>query len=189
MVRHAHRRPYPRTQQNTATLPIQTRPTDGNKLHNTTLGQNHDATDQHRHGGARCINNLRRNDHRQQRNGSHANQADDEAAKTTANQQHRSCSRHLTVNRPHASRPTPNQPGVHGSKRERRPKGWRHRGAPRPPTTMPTNKTWVYHHATDQPTLTELHRNRTIRPTNRPQRPTSNPQPPGRAQARPSQEV
>ena len=70
------------------------------------------------------INTMRRNDHRQQRNGTHANQADHEAAKTTANQQHRSCSGHLTVNRPHASRPTPNQPGVHGSKRERPPKGW-----------------------------------------------------------------
>ena len=39
MARHAHRRSYPRTQQNTTTLPIQTRPTNGNKLHNTTSGQ------------------------------------------------------------------------------------------------------------------------------------------------------
>ena len=37
--------------------------------------------------------------------------------------------------------------------------------------------------------INKLHRNPTIRPTNRPQQPTSNPWPPGRAQARPSQEV
>ena len=108
-------------------------------LHYTWTNQN--ATNRHRHGRAGYTNNIRRYDHRQQRDGTHANQADHEAAETTAHQPHRSCSRHLTVNRPHASRPTPNQPGVHGSKRERRPTGWRHRGAPRPPTTIPTNTT------------------------------------------------
>ena len=34
-----------------------------------------------------------------------------------------------TVNRPHASRPTPNRPGMQGSKQERRPMGWRHHDA------------------------------------------------------------
>ena len=38
MVRHARLRPYQPTQQNTATLPLQTRPTNVDKLHYTTLG-------------------------------------------------------------------------------------------------------------------------------------------------------
>ena len=107
----------------------------------TTLHSNRETTNQDRHGRAGYTNNIQRYDHRQQRDRTHANRADHEAAKTTAHQPHRSCSRDLTVNRPHASRPTPNQPGVHGSKRERCPTGGRHRGAPRPPTTIPTNKT------------------------------------------------
>ena len=134
MMRRARRPPYPRTQQNTTTLPLRTQPTNVSKLHYTTLGQTRTqltSTD----------TDVRQCNHRQQGDGTHANQADHEAAKTTAHQPHRSCSRDLTVNRPHASRPTPNQPGMHGSQRERRPTGWRHRGAPRPPTTIPTNKT------------------------------------------------
>ena len=120
------------------TLPLRTRPTNVNKLHYTTLGQTKTqltSTDtvvpatQTTFGdtttGSSATEPTQTNDH--------------EAAKTTAHQPHRSCSRHLTINRPHASRPTPNQPGVHGSKRERRQTGWRHRGAPRPPTTRPTN--------------------------------------------------
>ena len=39
VVRHARRPPDPGTQQNTATLPLQTRPTNINQLHYTTLGQ------------------------------------------------------------------------------------------------------------------------------------------------------
>ena len=65
-------------------------------------------------------NHIRLYDHRQQHDRTHANQADHEAAKTAAYPSHRSCSRDLTVNRPHASRQRPNQPGVHGSKREQR---------------------------------------------------------------------
>ena len=108
-------------------------------LHCTWTDQ--DATNQRRHGRAGCTNNIRRYDHRQQRDKMHGDQADHEAAKTTAHQPHRSCRRHLTVDRPHASGPTPNGPGVNGSKRERRPSGWQHRGAPCPPTTMAANKT------------------------------------------------
>ena len=36
---HASRPPYPRTQQNTGTLPFRGRPTNINELHYTTLGQ------------------------------------------------------------------------------------------------------------------------------------------------------
>ena len=39
VVSHARRPPCPRTQQNTVTLPLQTRPTNVNKLHYTPLGQ------------------------------------------------------------------------------------------------------------------------------------------------------
>ena len=46
-----------------------------------------------------------------------------------------------TLNRPHASRPTPNRPGMQELKRERRFMGWRQHAAPRPPTTIPTNTT------------------------------------------------
>ena len=134
MMCRARRPPYPRTQQKTTAVPLRTRPTNVNKLHYTTLGETKiqlTSTD----------TDSRRCNHRQQRDGTHANQANHEAAKTTVHQPHRGCSRDLTVNRPHASRSTPNQPGVHGLQREQRPTGWRHRGAPRPPTTIPTNKT------------------------------------------------
>ena len=182
MMRHARRPPYPRTQQNTTTLPLRTRPTNINNLNYTTPGQTRTqltSTD----------TEVRRWNHRQQRDGTHANENDNEAAQTTAHQPHRSCSRDLTVNRPHASRPTPNQPGVHGSKRERRPTGWRHCGAPRPPTTIPTNETECRDSTITQPTVVCKLRRTMKRPTDRPQRPTSNPRPPGTAQPRPSQEA
>ena len=67
--------------------------------------------------------------------------ADHEAANTTVHQQNHCSGHDMTINRPHASRPTPNQPGMQGSKRERHPTGRRHRGAPRPPTTIPTDTT------------------------------------------------
>ena len=40
MVRHARRRPCPRTQQNTATLPLRMQPSNVDKLHYATLGPN-----------------------------------------------------------------------------------------------------------------------------------------------------
>ena len=169
------------------TLPLRTRPTNVNKLHYTTLRQTKTqltSTDM----DVPAIQNIRQYDHRQQRDVTHANQADHEAAKTTAHQRHRSCKRHLTINRPHASRPTPNQPGVHGSKQRGRPTGWRHRGAPRPPTTIPMNKNMTLPSRNRQTNINKLRRT-VERPTNQPQRPTSNPRPPGRAQARPSQEA
>ena len=181
-MRHARRPPYPRTQQNTTTLPLRTRPTNVNNRHYTTPGQTRTqltSTD----------TEVRRCNHRQQRDGTHANQADHEAAKTTAHQPHRSCSRDLTINRPHASRRTPNHPGVHGSQRERRPTGWRHCCAPHSPTTIPTNKTERCDSTITQRTAINKLRRTIKRPTDRPQRPTSNPRLPGRAQARPSQEA
>ena len=119
-------------------------------LHYTWTYQ--DANNQQRNGRAGYTNNIRLYDHRQQRDRTQANQADHEVAKTIAHQPHRSCSRDLTVNRPHASRPTSNQPGVHGLKRERRPMGSPHHGSPSSPTTIPTNKTEHRNSTTTNPT-------------------------------------
>ena len=80
------------------------------------------------------------------------NHADHEAAKTTTHQPNRSGSRDLTINRPHAGRPASNQPGLHGSKRQRRPTGWPHHAVPRPPTTIPTKKTEHQDSTITQPT-------------------------------------
>ena len=55
----------------------------------------------HRKGRAGYTRNIRLYDHRQQRDGTHANPADHEAAKTTVHKPHRSCSPNLTVNGPH----------------------------------------------------------------------------------------
>ena len=64
-----------------------------------------------------------------------------EAANTTVHQQNHCSGHDMTTNRPHASRPTPNQPGMQGSKRERHPTGGGHCAVPRPPTTVPTDTT------------------------------------------------
>ena len=181
-MRHARRPPYPQTQQNTTTLLLANPTKHVNNLHYTTLGQTRTQL-------TSTNTEVRRCNHQQQSDGTHANQANHEEAKTTSHQPHRSCSHDLTVNRPHAGRPTPNQPGVHGSQRERRPTGGQHRGAPRPPTTIPTNKTERRDSTITQPTTINKLRRTIKRPTDRPQRSTSNPRPPGRAQARPSQEA
>ena len=113
---------------------------------------------------------------RQQQKGPNDEVADHQAANRTKHRPNRCGNNDTTMNRPHASRPTPNQPGMQGSKRERRPTGRRHHGAPRAPTTIPTDTT--------------EHRNSTIiQPTNLRQRTTSNPRPPARAQGPPSQEA
>ena len=111
-----------------------------------------------------------------QRNRAHDTQADHKAANTTMYQPNWCRKNDLTINRPHASKPTPNEPGMQGSKAERRPMGWRHHDVPRPPTTTPTNAP----EGRDS-TIMQL--------TNQPQRTTSDPRPPGRAQARQSQEA
>ena len=111
-----------------------------------------------------------------QRDTPHDEQADHKAVNTIMYQPNCCRENDPTINRPHASRPTSDQPGMQGSKRERGPMGWRHHGAPRPPTTIPTDTT--------------QRRNSTIiQPTNQPQRTSSDPRRPGRAQARPSQEA
>ena len=111
-----------------------------------------------------------------QRDRPHEEPAGCKAANTTMYQQNCCRENDPTINRPHASRPTPNQPDMQGFKRGRRPTGGGHHGAPRPLTTIPTGTT--------------QRRNSTIiQMTNQPQRTTSHPWPPERAQARPSQEA
>ena len=78
---------------------------------------------------------------RQQQKGPNDEKTDHHAPNTTMHQPIRCSNNDPTINRPHASRPTPNQPGMQGSKQERRPMGRQHHGAPRPLTTIPTDAT------------------------------------------------
>ena len=73
--------------------------------------------------------NVRLHRHGLQRNRTHDAQADHEAANITAYQPTCCRKNDPTRNRQHAGRPTANQPGMQGSKRERRPMGWRHHDA------------------------------------------------------------
>ena len=113
---------------------------------------------------------------RQQQKKPKDEQANHKAADTPKHQPNICGNNDATINRPHASRPTSNQPDMQGSIQKRLPTGWRHHGAPGPPTTIPTDTT--------------AHRNSTVtKLKNLRQRTTPNPRPPGRAQARPSQEA
>ena len=96
-------------------------------------------TNQHRNEQNTCTQQIRLRKRPLQRQGTTAEQTDPEATNTTAHQQNHYSEHDVTINRPHARRPTPNWPDMHGPVRERRPTGWRHRGEPRPLTTMPTN--------------------------------------------------
>ena len=87
-------------------------------------------TNQYRNKQGTYANKIRLRKRPLQRQGTNAEQADHEAAKTTAHQQNHCSGHDVTINRPHASRPTPNLPGMHGSKRDRRPAGWQHHDAP-----------------------------------------------------------
>ena len=111
-----------------------------------------DATNRRRRERAGYTKNIRLCNHRQQHDRTPANRTDHEAAKTTAYPPHRSCSGDLTINRPHASRPTLNQPGVNGSQQEWRRAAEPHRDAPQPPTTIPTDTTEHRNPTITQPT-------------------------------------
>ena len=97
------------------------------------------STNQHRNQQNTCRQQIRLRERSLQRQGTNAEQTDQEATNTTAHQQNRYSGHDVTINRPHARRPTPNWPDLHGLIRERRPTGWQHRDEPRPPTTMTTN--------------------------------------------------
>ena len=97
------------------------------------------STNQHRNQQNTCTQQIRLRKRPLQRQETKAEGTDQEATNTTAHQQNRYSGHDGTIKRPHARRPTPNWPDVHGPVRERRPTGWRHRREPRPPTTMSTN--------------------------------------------------
>ena len=96
-------------------------------------------THQHRNKQNTCTQQIRLRKRPLLRQGTNAEQTDQEATNTTAHQEDHYGEHDVTINRPHARRPTPNWPDMHGPVRERRPTGWRHRGEPQPPTTVPTN--------------------------------------------------
>ena len=96
-------------------------------------------TNQHRNKQNTCTQRIRLRKRPLQRQGTNAEQTDQEATNTTAHQQNHYSEDEVTINRRHARRPTRNWPDMHGPVQERRPTGWQHRGEPRPPTTMPRN--------------------------------------------------
>ena len=95
-------------------------------------------TGQHHNKRNACTQQIRLHKRPPQRQGTNAEQTNQEATNMTAHQQNRYSEHNVTINRPQARRPTPNWPGVHGPVQERCPTSWRHRGEPRPPTTMAT---------------------------------------------------
>ena len=116
-------------------------PHSGKTAHskNVPCGPHTTGTVQHRNKQNTCTQQIRLRIRPLQRQGTNAERNDQEATNTTAHQQNHYSAHDVTMNRPHARRPTPNWRDMHGPVRERRPTGWRHSGEPRPPTTMPTN--------------------------------------------------
>ena len=110
-------------------------------------------TNQHRNKQNTCTHQVQLRKRPLQRQGSNAEQTHQEATNRTAHQQNRYSEHDLIISRPHARRSTPNWPDMHWPVQERRPTGGRHRGEPRPPTTMTTN--------------TEEHRNSTTAERNK----------------------
>ena len=96
-------------------------------------------TNQHRNKQNTRMQQIRLRKRPLQRQGTNAERTDEDATNTTPHQQNRYNEHDVTINRLQARRPTPNWPDMHGPVREQRPTGWRHRGEPRPQTTMTTN--------------------------------------------------
>ena len=70
--------------------------------------RNWNITKQHRNKDGNYANNIRPRRRLLQRQGTKPEQADHEAANTTVHQQNQCSGHNVTINRPHASRPTPN---------------------------------------------------------------------------------
>ena len=155
MMRHARRRPCPQTHRNAEIPPFNNRPTNRNNLPRTpdprtTTHANLRTKEPSAHRSS--TRQPRTRQRRQQQKRPNDERADHKAANTPMHQPN-SCSNHdATSNRPQASRPTWNQPGMQGSIRERRPTGWRHHGEPGPPTTIPTDMTEYRNTTNTQPT-------------------------------------
>ena len=95
--------------------------------HHKTQKQRRPLHDQHQ--AAQVLAAAQRN---QQRKANHR------GANTTVHQRNCRVNNDPSSNRAPVSS-TPNQAGVHRSKRERCPAGWRHHGAPPPPAASPAN--------------------------------------------------
>ena len=78
-------------------------------------------TDQHRNKRNTCTQQIRLPEHPLRRQGTNAEQTNQEATNTTTHRQNHYSGRNVTVNRPRAHRPAPSWLGVHGLVRERRP--------------------------------------------------------------------
>ena len=88
---------------------VYTSPDDNGHRNTTRRTKAHPGTTkQHRNRHDNYTNNVRPRKRPLQRQGTNAEQADHEVAKTTVHQQKRCSSHNMTINRPHASRPTPN---------------------------------------------------------------------------------
>ena len=184
-MRHARRRPYPQTHHNAEIPLFDNQPTKTTYFEPSTprpqrltiTGCAHaDLRTKEPTAHASSTQQPRTRECRQQQKIVNKEQADHKAANTHKHQPNCCGNNDATINRPHASQPTSNQPGMQGSIREWRPTGWRPHGEPGPPTTIPTD-------------TTAHHDSAIVQPTNLRRRTTSNPRPPGRAQARPSQEA
>ena len=80
-------------------------------------------TDQHCNKRNACTQQIRLPERPLRRQGTKAEQTNQEATNTTAHQHNHYSGRDVIMNRPHAHRPTPSWPGVHGPVREQRPAG------------------------------------------------------------------
>ena len=129
-------------------------PHDGGTAHNQNVPCRPHATgtSQHQNKQGTYANTIQLRKRPLKRTGTNAQQADHEAANTTAHKQNHCSGHDVTINRPLAGRPTPNWPGMYGSKHERRSTGRRHQDAPRPPTTIPTNTTEHHNSTITNPT-------------------------------------
>ena len=116
-------------------------PRGGRAAHSTNVlsGPHTPATDQHRNKRNTCTQQIRLRERPLRRQGTNAEQTNQEATNTTTHRQNHYSGRNVTVNRPRAHQAAPSWPRVHGPVQERRPTRWRHRGEPRPPTTIATN--------------------------------------------------
>ena len=187
MVRHARRRPYPRTQPNTVTLQLRTRPTNVNKLHNTTLGQTKaqlTSTDTDVPATQTTFGDTT--------TGSSAMEPTQTKPAMRRPRQPRTDHTHLQppLDRKQTTRKPANTKPARRAwvKTGTASNGFATLWCAAPADDHPTNKT-VTLPLHNRPTNINKLRRTVKRPTNQPQQPTSNPRPPGRAQARPSQEV
>ena len=97
-------------------------PRGGRAAHSTKLPcrPHTPGTDQHRNKRNTCTQQIQPHERPLRRQGTNAEQTNQEATNTTTHRQNHYSGHNVTVNRPRAHRPAPSWPGVHGPVRERR---------------------------------------------------------------------